>query len=659
MQKSYRVTKESRAVPLLSAARPVINLGNVSLGPVFWSALMSESAHPAALQKDQQFVPRDRESFFDAQRRNRRATWRLAFLCVLAVLVMGIPLALIVTPFLYAVTLLAADILNLLSPLPAAFWQQANEVSRFGLIAIHWLLNHQAADPEALALGAAVMLLPGAGLSVLLWVGMNGLFRNAGVGGALLALKARDPNPADLKELQLSDVAQEMAIAAGLPAPRVMLVDAPGANAAAIGTSPEDARIVVSRRLVDDLTRDELEGALAHLIGSIGNGDLRIAFRITSIFETCGLLAAVINAPFGPQSRRTLWRIIRYGIGGSRKDDPQEAAAVAEILARGVAMDTDDIDRMFDATRKKSILRSIRDFILFPIFFTNTAIKLSLWFFSGVILGPSIALLWRTRKYLADASAVQLTRNPDGLASALQKLSSDASFIPGGNWASHLFIINPGTAGGGSARPDSRQQEILARAWAASKRDAVDSTGNPAPADFATTVREFTAVQRAAFSGDAKAIERLSAARQSPSALDPELASQIPDIADLVAARRGDRAAIGRLQTLRKNEPGKKDPARDAEESEGMSSITFLAFHPPLKRRLKRLDKLGAHADLESADHKMWILTAVFSMIFAPFFVAIAALFLLLIAIMALSSLAFLMIWMAFIHAIFGFFAHR
>ena len=620
---------------------------------------MSESTHPATLE--QRFVPRDRQSFFDAQRRNRRATWRLSVLCLLAVVIMGIPLALIVTPFLYAVSLLVADIVNLFFPLSPAFWQQASEVARFGFVALHWLLNHQPADPRALAIGAAVMLLPGAVLSILLWLGMNGLFKHAGVGGALLALKAREPNPGDLKELQLNDVIQEMAIAAGLPAPRVMLIDAAGANAAAIGTSPADARIVVSRRLLDDLSRDEMEGALAHLIGSIGNGDLRIAFRVTSIFETCGLLVAVINSPFGSQSRRTLWRIIRYGIGGSRKgDSTQEAAAVAEILARGVGMDTDDIDRMFDTTRKKSILRSIRDFLLFPIFFTNTAIKLSLWFFSGAILGPSVALLWRTRKYLADASAVQLTRNPDGLASALQKLSADANFIPAGNWASHLFIINPSTSdGGSSARPDQRQQEILAQAWAASAQtEDAGSAARTRPADFAATVREFSAVQRAAFSGDAKAIARLDAARQALSALDPALAAQIPNVADLAAARQGDRAAIGRLRGLRQQEAGDRKPQNGPDES-GMSSITFLAFHPPVKRRLKRLDRMGAHADLGAADHKLWIVAAVFSLIFAPFFVALVALFLLLIAIMILSSLTFLLIWMAFIHEIFGFFAHH
>ena len=88
-------------------------------------------------------------------------------------------------------------------------------------------------------------------------------------------------------------------------------------------------------------------------------------------------------------------------------------------------------------------MRSIRNFLLFPIFFTNVAIQLSLWFFSSAVLAPSVALLWRTRRYLADASAVQMTRNPDGLAGALKKLNDDGGAIPGGGWAAHLFIVSP------------------------------------------------------------------------------------------------------------------------------------------------------------------------------------------------------------------------
>ena len=389
-----------------------------------WSVrqdFMSEPAHSTAFE--QRFLSRDRESFLDAQQRSRRATWRLSALCVLAAVVMGIPLALIVTPLLYAVALIAADIINIFSPIPPTLWARAEEIPRFGMVALAWATQHQPADRQALALGAAALLLPGTALSLVLWLGMGVLFRRSGVGGALLALKAREPNQSDLKELRLADVVQEMAIAAGLPTPHVMLVDAPGANAAVIGTSPEDARIVVSRRLVDALSRDELEGALAHLIASIGNGDLRIAFRVAAVFETCGLLVAMINSPFGGQSRSTLWRIVRYGLGGSAKDDDaNEAAAVADILTRSVSLETDDIDRLFETEPKKSLFRSIRNFLLFPIFFTNTAIKLSLWFFSLAVLGPSVALLWRTRQYLADASAVQLTRNPDGSGRSIAKV---------------------------------------------------------------------------------------------------------------------------------------------------------------------------------------------------------------------------------------------
>jgi Zn-dependent protease with chaperone function len=621
---------------------------------------MNESEHSAAVE--QRFVPRDRESFFEAQRRNRRATWRLSCLCLLSVVVIGIPLALTVTPLLYAVMLLVADVVGLFTPLPSAFWRQANEVARFGFVALQWVLQQRPADPQALVIGAAVMLLPGAVLSTILWLGLTALFSHGGVGGALLALSAREPNQSDLRELQLADVVQEMAIAAGLPAPRVMLVDAPGANAAAIGTSPADARVVISRRLVDDLSRDELEGVLAHLVGSVGNGDLRIAFRVTAILEACGLLVAVINSPFGSQSRHTLWRIVRYGLGGSRSDDhARESAAVAEILARGVALDTDDIDRMFDAAGKKSLFRSIRNFLLFPILFTNLAIKLSLWFFSATILGPSLALLWRTRKYLADASAVQLTRNPDGLASALQKLSADAGALPGGSWASHLFIVSPKSGeADGSGRPSLRQQEILAQAWAATAQNEHEASAEPPkPIDFGATVREFRVVQRAAFSGDAKAIARLDAARQALSALDPVLAAQIPNITDLAAARQGDRAALARLRSLHQQEAGEQKSSGEESGSGGIVSITFLTFHPPLKRRLKRLDRMGAHADLGAPDRKLWIVAAILSLIFAPFVVALVILFLILIAVMILASLTFLMIWMTFIHAVFGFFAHH
>jgi len=612
--------------------------------------------------------PPDRESFLDAQRRNRRAAWRLSAVCVLSAVVMGIPLALTITPLLYAAGLLVADVVNLFSPLPPAFWQQSEALARFGFVALSWLLQHKAADPQALVIGGALLLMPGIVLSLAVWFGMSALFRRGGVGGALLALNAREPNQADLKELRLADVVQEMAIAAGLPAPRVMLVDAPGTNVAAVGSSPADARLVVSRPMIDELSRDELEGALAHSIASIGNGDLRVAFQVTAIFETYGVLLALLNSPFGSQSRRTLWCILRYGlvVSGSRQDSAKEADAVAAILTRNASLDADDIDRFFDTTAKKSMLRSIRNFLFFPIFLTNFAIKLSLWFFSLAVLGPSVALLWRTRQYLADASAVQLTRNPEGLAGALQKLTDDGGTIPGSGWASHLFLIKPTSNAGKAANSlNPQHKEVLAKAWVASGQQTTSAAPHNVPADFQSMLKEAEGTYRAAFAGDPQATARIRALRQSISSLDPSLAAAIPDPADFAAARKGDAAAMASLQALRRHlslpaqTSSLPQPQGDADQSTGISSLSFVGFHPSLQRRLKRLNRMGAHRNLARADSKMWIVATVISLICAPFLLLAAGLILVLIGVMTLSSLVFLTIWMAFIHQIFVFVAHH
>ncbi|HET7873064.1 MAG TPA: hypothetical protein VFL42_11175, partial [Terriglobales bacterium] len=182
------------------------------------------------------FTVRDPETFFKAQKRNRRATWRMSALSAFAAFIMGIPLTLVLTPLLYVITLVIADIINYFSPLPPEFWRNASDLAKFGVRVADYVLNQKGTlDPQELALGLALVLLPGMVLAFLVWMGMLLLFRHGGVGGTLASLNAREPNQADLKELQLADVVQEMSIAAGLPAPKVMLIESSGANAAAIG----------------------------------------------------------------------------------------------------------------------------------------------------------------------------------------------------------------------------------------------------------------------------------------------------------------------------------------------------------------------------------------------------------------------------------------
>src|SRR5215467_10011801 len=425
----------------------------------------TEATRPA-----RNFGPANPETFFKAQKRNRRATWRMSALCTFAAFIMGLPLTLVLTPLLYAIGMIVLETINHFSPQPELL-QQANDLARLGLRVADFVINQKGTlDPGELATGLSFALLPGIVFAFGLWFAMLALFRHGGVGGTLASMNAREPNQADLKELQLADTAQEMAIAAGLPAPKVMLVDSIGANAAAVGTSAHDARIVISRRLIDDLDRDQLQAILAHLVGSIGNGDLGIAFTVTSVFETCGMLLSLINIPFDGEARRRVWRVVRYMLtGGTPEKKAADAAAIAESLAG--SLDSDPDGNYFNKGNP-GLLKKIYRFVLFPLMFTNMVINVTMWFFLNVLLGPSMAMLWRTRRYLADASSVELTRNPDALARALQNLSEDNTALAGGTWATHLFVINPsGDAGTGfsisSRQPTPEQLKQAAAAWTA------------------------------------------------------------------------------------------------------------------------------------------------------------------------------------------------
>src|SRR5215472_14423132 len=97
-----------------------------------------DQAQPAAT-----FVPRDPETFFRAQKRNRRATWRMSALGVFAAFIMGIPLTLALTPLVYAGTLIVAEIINHFSPLPPEFWANVRAFGRLGVRVGDYVFNHR------------------------------------------------------------------------------------------------------------------------------------------------------------------------------------------------------------------------------------------------------------------------------------------------------------------------------------------------------------------------------------------------------------------------------------------------------------------------------------------------------------------------------------
>jgi Zn-dependent protease with chaperone function len=622
-----------------------------------------EAARPA-----RNFGPLNPETFFAAQKRNRRATWRMSALCTFAAFIMGIPLTLVLTPLLYAGTLVMAEIVNHFSPLPADFWRQANDLAKLGLRVADYVINQKGTlDPGELATGLILVLLPGMAVAFGLWFAMLALFRHGGVGGTLASMNAREPNPADLKELQLADVAQEMAIAAGLPAPKIMLVDSLGANAAAVGTSAHDARIVISRRLLDDLDREQMQAILAHLVGSIGNGDLGIAFTVTSVFETCGLLVNLINAPFGKESRSRLWRVARYMLGGGTPEKrAADAAEIAESLATSLDGDSPDMDQYFKKGNPGLIKKAYR-LVMFPLMFTNMAVEITLWFFLNLLLGPCMAMLWRTRRYLADASSVELTRNPDALARALQCLSEDNTAFDSGDWATHLFVVDPkGDSGLRGQQPSQQQMAKAIQAWEStahmmSAQDAANLYDVPVvagaaggvaagvtPSDWPSVRQEIITTVKAAAMGDPQAMARMRAMAEMMGERLPVGLGELPNFADIQAASHGDMPAIERLkqaQQARRQGPPKRGQS-------GLQMQSFVAFHPPLVKRAKRLQKMGSHM-IAPVRAGGWVLTVFMTLLYViivPLLTVAGGLMLIVIAMLIGMNLMLLAVWLTAIH---------
>jgi Zn-dependent protease with chaperone function len=189
----------------------------------------------------------------------------------------------------------------------------------------------------------------------------------------LLGGRPLDPASSDKSERRLLNVVEEMALASGIPVPTVYLLEnEPGINAFAAGLTTSDAVIGVTRGTLDNLTRDELQGVIGHEFAHVLNGDMRLNVRLMGLIHGI-LILSVIG-----------YILLRGGGRGGRRG---EGGAIVLI---GLAL-----------------------YILG---------------YAGVFFGRMIqASVSRQREYLADASSVQFTRNPDSIAGALKKIGGLAS----------------------------------------------------------------------------------------------------------------------------------------------------------------------------------------------------------------------------------------
>lgn len=194
---------------------------------------------------------------------------------------------------------------------------------------------------------------------------------------------------------ELYNVVEEMAIAAGVTAPPVYLIDDTALNAFATGRDPEHAALAITSGLRDTLSRDELQAVMAHEMSHVRNYDIRLAMLLATLVGVVVLMTDFFlrGMFWGGMGRR----------GRSRSSNDNGAAgAIIVVLAIVLA-------------------------ITAP-------------FFAKIIqLAAS-----RQREYLADAGAVELTRNPDAMISALRRMGGDKEVLEVANRATaHLYIVQP------------------------------------------------------------------------------------------------------------------------------------------------------------------------------------------------------------------------
>lgn len=376
--------------------------------------------------------------------RQRRAARWYAALAMIAVGAAGVPVSLIVTPLLFLIGRLAIALLAALGMASAAAASAAQEIDQTARIALTTVRGFQ--WPTVDYRVALMLFLPGAAAMVALWFAVWRLMSRAGAGGVLLSIGARGRTPGEFEEHQLDNVVGEMAIAAGTQPPDVRLLDVGAANAAATGIAPGDATLIVTRGLLDRLNRDETQGVIGHLVASIGNGDLSVATLLLSVQQTLGLLTLILNAPFGAESRHLLARLLRSG------RTTEEAGVVADLLAGTPLEPEDDVARRLRTVGGNGgPLRLAFTVVTFPFMFVALSARMAAILIVGGLFGPLFAAMWRRRRRVADAMAVQLTRNPEGLARALGKLAAVEHHVPRGAGAAHLFVV---------WQPDQRGQHL-------------------------------------------------------------------------------------------------------------------------------------------------------------------------------------------------------
>ena len=209
---------------------------------------------------------------------------------------------------------------------------------------------------------------------------------------ALATNRAQEVKPEQNPELH--HIVENLAITAGVPKPRIYIIDSPALNAFATGRDPAHASVAVTSGILQALDKAELEGVLAHELSHVRNYDIRFSTLVAIFIGFIVILSDMVT------------RISFFG-GMRSRDNRENNNQLGAILA---------------------------------------IVSLVLLIISPIIAQLIQLAISRQREYLADASGALLTRYPEGLARALEKISGNSKLDTASNATAHLFIANPFSA---------------------------------------------------------------------------------------------------------------------------------------------------------------------------------------------------------------------
>lgn len=211
---------------------------------------------------------------------------------------------------------------------------------------------------------------------------------------------------------QLYNVVENLCIAAGIPTPKIYIIQDSAPNAFATGRDPKHAVICYTTGILQKLNKMELEGVTAHELSHIGNYDIRV---MTLVVVLVGVIALMSN-----------WFLRFSFFGGRRSNNKNDGGVGIALFAIGILLA-----------------------ILSPLIATIIKLAVS-----------------RQREYLADASGALLTRYPEGLATALEKISADTTpLVEANNATAHLYIVNPFHEDRAEATSEHPQNPHGGRSW--------------------------------------------------------------------------------------------------------------------------------------------------------------------------------------------------